>query len=192
MNILYSWLKEFIPLEFSPEELSKHLLALGFEVSDIRTLGASFTGVKVAEITKITRHPNADKLSLCEVNDGAKKTTVVCGAGNIAVGQKIPLAKVGANLCGKTLKKARIRGVDSDGMICSADELGFGERRGKNILVLPPGSTVGADAATIMAKSDHVLELEILPNRPDCLSHLGIARELSVYFKMNSQWRRDF
>lgn len=184
MRIIYSWLREFIPLELSPEDLSKHLLSIGFEVSGIETLGSSFTGVKVAEILRIDRHPNADKLSLCELSDGSEKVTVVCGAKNIAVGQKVPLARIGARLPEGVLKKARIRGVDSQGMICSAAELGVRGYPSDGILVLPVDSKIGLDASAVLAPADHALEVEILPNRPDCLSHLGLARELSAYFRL--------
>ncbi len=182
MLILYSWLKEFIDLKLSPEDLAKHFVTIGFEVASMRRTGASFTGVRVAEIQKICKHPNADKLSLCEVNDGAGYVTVVCGAKNIAVGQKVPLAREGAKLPGGILKKAKIRGIESEGMICSASELGLENTKSEGIMVLDPHLRTGSEASDFIAAGDCLFDLEILPNRSDCLSHMGIARELCIYF----------
>jgi len=117
-----------------------------------------------------------------DVSDGAGVMRVVCGAKNIAVGQKIPFAKVGAVLSEGELKKARIRGVESEGMICSAAELGLEGYDNTGILVLPETAAVGADAATLFPKADHVLEVEMLPNQSHCLSHYALARELCVFY----------
>ncbi len=181
MKISYNWLKEHIALDWSTADLSKRLLHMGFEVEAIERLGPRFSGVVIAQIAEIVRHPNADRLSLCVVDDGKEKLSVVCGAKNIAVGQKVPLARVGARLPGGlSIGKSKIRGVESQGMICSAEELGLGAANG-GILVLDPGTEVGADFAKTFGESDEILDVEITPNRPDCLSHLGLARELSAH-----------
>ncbi len=182
MKILYSWLGDFLENPPPPQELAAKLGRIGLKVEGVEKTGASFTGVCVGRIEKIDRHPNADKLSLVDVNDGSGVMRVVCGARNIAVGQKIPFAKVGAKLAEGELKKAKIRGVESEGMICSAEELGLDGYDNSGILVLPEDSAVGADAATLFPRADHVLELEILPNQAHCLSHYALARELSVFY----------
>ena len=137
----------------------------------------------VGRILKIEKHPNADKLSLCEVDFGSGVTRVVCGAKNIAEGQKILFARVGAKLAGGELKKAKIRGVESEGMICSAPELGL-EGDSSGILVLPESSPVGADARTLFEKPDLLLDIEMLPNLAYCLSHYAVARELCIFYNL--------
>ena len=183
MKISFNWLKEHLPLEISAEALGPHLLQLGFEVAGLEKKGAAFSGVVVAEIVTIAKHPNADRLALVELTDGTAKHHVVCGAKNIAVGQKVPLAKVGAKLPGGELKPAKIRGVESQGMICSSVELGL-PKDNDGIRVLPPDSKLGDDFAQSLGEGDSILEVEITPNRPDCLSHLGLARELAARFRL--------
>ncbi|MFH1619033.1 MAG: phenylalanine--tRNA ligase subunit beta [bacterium] len=180
MKILYNWLKEFVSIELTPEELAEKLVALGFSVDSIETAGADFEGVRVAEILKIDRHPNADRLSLCDITDGEQRLTVVCGAKNIAVGQKVPFAKAGARLPGGILQKAKIRGVESQGMICAAGELGLKGCQSDGIMVLLPDTVTGSDVSSLFPEKDRVLEVDVMPNRPDCLSHMGMARELAA------------
>lgn len=181
MKILYSWLKDYIDVNLTPEELEKKLNTLGIEVASITKTGADFEGVYAAKIEAILPHPNADKLHLVDLSakDGAQR--VVCGAQNIAVGQIVPLAKVGATLRGQKLTAAEIRGVVSEGMLCSADELGLAGERQKGIMILDKDIKIGADIKSLYGgDSDCVFELELTPNRPDLMSHLGVARELSV------------
>ncbi|MDD4003989.1 MAG: phenylalanine--tRNA ligase subunit beta [Elusimicrobiaceae bacterium] len=183
MRLLQSWLSDFIDIDLTPDELAGKFTLLGIEVEAMEKTGACFTGVRVAEILKIDKHPNADKLSLVLVNTGAGEQTVVCGAKNIAVGQKIPLAGVGAKLPDGELKKTSIRGVESCGMICSAGELQVAESgpaHEHGIMVLDAGLAPGADVAALFGEPDCVFELKITPNRPELLSVLGIARELAV------------
>ena len=181
MKILYSWLKDFIELDLSPEELAKKLTDLGIEVASIEKTGADFEGVHVAQITQIDNHPNSDHLHLVTLDRGNGVTQrVVCGAPNVAVGQKVPLARVGARLGKIVMKPAVIRGVESEGMICSSDELGLTHTRAHGILVLDENLPLGTDVSTLYGKADTVFELEITSNRPDLLSHLGVARELGV------------
>ncbi len=181
MKILYSWLKDFIDIDLAPEELAKKLTDLGIEVASFEKTGADFEGVYVAQIIKIEDHPNSDHLHLVTLDKGNGITQrVVCGAPNVAVGQKVPLAKVGARLGKIVLKPAVIRGVESEGMICSSDELGLTHTRAHGILVLDENLPLGTDVSTLYGKADTIFELEITSNRPDLLSHLGVARELGV------------
>ena len=181
MKILYSWLKDFIDLDLAPEELAQKLTDLGIEVASLETTGADFDGVNVAQITHIENHSDSDHLHLVTLDLGGGKTQrVVCGAPNVAVGQKVPLARVGARLGKEVLKPAVIRGVPSEGMICSSDELGLTNTRARGILVLDENLPLGTDVSSLYGKADTIFELEITSNRPDLLSHLGIARELGA------------
>jgi len=191
MKISLDWLKEHLPsLNLGAEDLAKALLNLGLEVSSIEQRGAAFSGVAAAKILSVGKHPNADRLSVCSVESGGEVFPVVCGAKNIAAGQIVPLARPGATLPGgRTLAKTVIRGVESHGMLCSAAELGLGSDHG-GILILKSDTPSGADLSSLLAKPDLVLEVEVTPNRPDCLSHLGLARELSAALSLPLQARR--
>ena len=182
MKILYSWLKDFIDLQVPAAELATVFPRIGMEVAAVEKTGAHFVGVSAARITAIGKHPNADRLSLVDLETSSGLKKVVCGAKNIAVGQIVPLAVEGAELPGGVLKKSKIRGVDSDGMICSSEELGVPGGPEDGIFVLPENTPVGTDAAVLFGGPDWTFELEIGPNRPDLLSHLGVARELGAYF----------
>jgi len=184
MKIQHSWLMEFIGAPLSVEDLIAKLTRLGFNIEEVKKTGAAFSGVTVGRIMTIDKHPNADKLSLVGVNDGSTVMKVVCGAKNIAVGQNIPFAKVGAALSGGVLKKAKIRGVESEGMICSAGELGLEGYDNSGILVLPESAQPGTDAAALFARPDCVLEVEITPNLAYCLSHYALARELCAFYNL--------
>jgi phenylalanyl-tRNA synthetase beta chain len=183
MKVSLNWLKDYVDITLPADELAEKLTMAGFEVKDIETIGGSWDNVIVAQILAVNPHPNADRLSLPTVDLGGEQATVVCGAPNLKVGDKVPFARVGARLIdghdGKmaTLKPARIRGVESSGMICSEKELGISDRH-LGILVLPEDAPVGMPLADYMG--DSVLNLEITPNRPDCLSVIGIAREIAA------------
>jgi len=183
MKFALSWLKEFVDFDDTIAGLSDKLTFAGLEVEHIETLGGTFDGVVVGEVLAIEPHPNADKLRLCTVNYGADETLqVVCGAPNVAVGGKYPFATVGTTLpCGITLKKAKIRGVESLGMLCAKDELGLGEDH-SGLLVLDASLKPGTPLADVMGPPETVFELEITPNRPDCLSIIGIAREVAAIY----------
>src|SRR5581483_6557121 len=140
-------------------------------------LGAEWDQLRVAEILKVEKHPNADRLSLATVNTGSETMTVVCGAPNIAAGQKVPFAPVGANIQGTILEARPIRGVKSEGMLCAADELGLSPDH-TGILVLDEAATPGTPIERILG--DEVLELEVTPNRSDCLGIVGVAREIAA------------
>ncbi len=181
MKILYSWLKDFIDLDLTPEELAQKFTELGIEIASMEKKGADFEGVSVAQIIQIEDHPNSDHLHLVTLDLGAGKTQrVVCGAPNVAVGQKVPLARVGARLGKVVLEPAKIRGVVSEGMICSSDELGLTNTRARGILVLDEKIPLGTDVRSLYGKADALFDLEITSNRPDLLSHLGVARELGI------------
>ncbi|GAB4032356.1 MAG: phenylalanine--tRNA ligase subunit beta [Elusimicrobiota bacterium] len=181
MKTLFSWLQEFNTGLVSFDELCRNLASLGFSIDGAEKTGFDGEKVFVAEILKIERHPNADRLSLCEVSTGDKIHKVVCGAKNIAVGQKVPFAVVGARLPEGILKKAKIRGVESEGMICSAGELGLTGYDDSGILVLDSKMVPGTDIREIFDRPDYVFELEITPNLGYCLSHYALARELSIF-----------
>jgi phenylalanyl-tRNA synthetase beta chain len=183
MKFALSWLKEFVDFDDTVAGLSDKLTFAGLEVEQIETLGGTFEGVVVGEVLAIEPHPNADKLRLCTVEYGAaEKLQVVCGAPNVAVGGKYPFATVGTTLpCGITLKKAKIRGVESLGMLCAKDELGLGEDH-SGLLVLDPSLKPGTPLSAVLGPAETVFELEITPNRPDCLSIIGIAREVAAIY----------
>jgi phenylalanyl-tRNA synthetase beta chain len=179
MKYSLSWLREFVDVQLPMPELKARLLSLGFELAGWQELGPAFEGVVTAEVLETRPHPNADRLRLCDVSDGKTQYKVVCGAPNVAKGQKVPFAKIGARLPGGlTLKPAKIRGEESQGMICSGKELGL-TAESNGIHVLPADTPLGVDFASTLGDKDTAFEVEITPNRPDLLSHLGLARELA-------------
>ncbi|VGO22502.1 phenylalanine--tRNA ligase subunit beta [Pontiella sulfatireligans] len=183
MKVLVSWLKEYVDFEDTIEGLSDKLTFAGLEVEAIETIGSDFSGVVVGEVIHVEPHPGADKLRMCTVEYGAEETMrVVCGAPNVEIGGKYPFAPVGTTLpCGITLKKAKIRGEVSMGMLCAKDELSLGEDH-SGLLVLDAGLAPGTPFVEVWGEPDTVIELEITPNRPDCLSMIGVAREMAVLY----------
>ncbi len=180
MKISYNWLKSIMDFNWSVEELAEKLTMSGSEVEAIEKYGGDLDGVIIGEVRKAKKHPAADKLTLCKVYDGSETVSVICGAPNVAEGQKVLLAKIGTKLPnGMKIKKAKLRGVESFGMICSYAELNLGEDA-SGIAVLPEDTRTGTSARELFGSEDFVLELEITPNRPDCLSHRGIAREVQA------------
>jgi phenylalanyl-tRNA synthetase beta chain len=180
MKISSNWLKEHIDLGPSSSELSAALLKLGFEIAGVSHLGPAFTGVVVGKVLAKDKHPNADKLSVCVVDDGAKQWNVVCGAPNVAAGQTVAFARIGAVLPGNfKIEGRKLRGVESQGMICSRAELGL-PKDVDGIWVMGEGPALGADVGSLLGPADDVFEIEITSNRPDCLSHRGLARELAA------------
>jgi len=180
MRVPYKWLNEFVETALSPEELAEKLTMAGVEVEKIERPGQKFDNVVVGKVVCVQRHPNADKLTLCRVDSGRGELQIVCGAPNVRAGAKVALGFVGAVLAnGMTLRKARIRGVDSEGMICSEAELGLGEDAA-GIIILPEECEVGRSLASVLGLDDAVLVIDATPNRPDCLSLLGVAREAAA------------
>ncbi|MDX2129169.1 MAG: phenylalanine--tRNA ligase subunit beta [Chloroherpetonaceae bacterium] len=185
MIISLNWLKSFLPkLSLSVNEIERKLTLLGIEVEKIETRGGNLDGVVVGKIITCVKHPNAEKLSICGVDVGLNNNqflTIVCGASNVAVGQIVPVALVGTELTFKSgekikLKKAKIRGEISEGMICAEDELGLSDNH-DGIMILPNHYEVGQPLSAYI-QSDTIFEISMTPNRPDVLSHLGVAREL--------------
>ena len=180
MKFSVNWLREFVDLPKKVDALAELLTLAGVEIEAIEERGAKIDKVIVAQITASSQHPNADRLTVCEVDDGSgTKRQIVCGAKNYKVGDKVPLALPGAKLPnGLEIKKSKLRGVESEGMLCSAIELKVGEDAA-GLLILSPEAKVGAPIVDIFP-ADTILDVEITPNRGDLLSHLGLAREISV------------
>ena len=184
MQIPESWLRSVVNPPVTTEELTHMLTMSGLEVEHCAPVAPAFSGVVVAEVLAVERHPNADKLSVCRVASGSGTHQVVCGAPNVRAGMKAPLAKVGARLVdadGRTLeiKVAKMRGVESEGMLCSGRELGLSDDH-SGLLELPPAAPVGRDVREQLALADHVITIKLTPNRGDCLSLLGVAREVAA------------
>src|SRR6476661_5967897 len=180
MKFSVNWLREFVDLPKNPEDIAELLTRAGIETQNIETRGANVDGVIVSQITASSRHPNADRLTVCEVDDGSgSKRQVVCGATNYKIGDKVPLALPGAKLPnGTEIRKSKLRGVESEGMLCSPIELGLGEDAA-GLLILSPEAKVGAPISDLFP-SDTILDVEITPNRGDLLSHYGLAREIAA------------
>jgi len=185
MKVSVKWLRDYVDFTLSPVELAAKLTASGTEVEDIHYTG-SWDKVTIGQITKIEPHPNADRLRLATVNTGSEERTVVCGAPNIAVGQKVPFADIGAKLATipEGLAKRAIRGVVSDGMLCAEDELGISADH-EGIKVLDPDAPIGTSLSEYLG--DAVLDIAVTPNRSDCQAVLGVARETAVL--TSTQWR---
>jgi phenylalanyl-tRNA synthetase beta chain len=181
MKIVESWLREWIDPDLDTDALAYRLTMAGHEVDGIAREGAGLDGVIVAEVVAVGKHPDADRLSLCKVSTGGAETVdVVCGAPNVRAGMKSPLAQPGVTLPnGIKLRKARIRGVESNGMLCSAVELGLGEDS-DGIIELPVDAEAGQPLADYLQLPDAVIDLDLTPNRGDCFSVLGIAREVAA------------
>ncbi len=188
MRLPISWLKDFVTYEDDPKGLAEKLTLSGTEVEGIETIGSTYSGVVVGEVLKVEKHPNADKLTICEVDTGRGLQRVVCGAPNAAPGIKSPFAPLGAMLAnGVTLKPAKIRGVLSEGMLCAEDELGVSTDH-TGLMILDPKWPAGTPLSEVLGAPETVLDLEITPNRPDCLSIIGIAREVAALYGVKFRW----
>ena len=185
MRLSLSWLQDYVALDVAPEELARRLDMTGTKVEAIHRPGADTEGVVVAEVLDIGAHPNADNLSLVEVTTGpGHSQRVVCGAKNFAVGDRVPLAQVGARLPEMTITERKIRGEVSLGMLCSSAELGVA-KDSSGILVLQPEAPLGEDVVEVLGLRDVILELELTPNRPDCMSMIGMAREIGALYGLD-------
>jgi len=187
MKISLNWLKRYLEVKAPVEEISSKLTSLGFEVEGVEEFGKVYSGLIIAEVLECAPHPDSDHLSLTKVFDGKENLQVVCGAPNVKAGIKAVLAPIGFELPlpdGKTMKmkKTKIRGVESFGMLCAEDEIGLSNSH-EGILILPHDAPVGKPFSEL-GYYDTVFELNITPNRPDALSHLGIARELAAAFNL--------
>lgn len=186
MIISVNWAKEYVDFGITPEELADRLTMAGLEVEGVQYRGKGLENIIVAEIVEMRPHPDAAKLSLCDVSDGEKTYNIVCGANNMKPGDKVALAKIGTELPpgpkfpeGMTIKKAKIRGEVSEGMLCAENEIGLGEES-DGIMILPAASKLGARLIDELELSDVIFEINVTPNRPDCLSVVGIAREIAA------------
>jgi phenylalanyl-tRNA synthetase beta chain len=183
MKVSLKWLKQYIDVNLPPAELARQLTMAGSEVNAWQVIGGDWENVFIGRVAAVNPHPNADKLRLATIDLGTEQETVVCGAPNLTIGDKIVFARVGARLRdGHTgemsrLKTAKIRGVLSSGMVCSEKELGISENH-EGILVLPPEAPLGKPLSDYLG--DVIFDLEVTPNRPDCLSVIGIAREVAA------------
>src|SRR5213595_3603462 len=180
MKFSINWLREFVDLPESPEEIADLLTRAGVETENIETRGAKIDNVIVSQITASSRHPNADRLTVCEVDDASgTKRQIVCGATNYKVSDRVPLALPGAKLPnGTEIRKSKLRGVESEGMLCSPIELGLGDDA-SGLLILPPDAKIGTPIGDLFPE-DTILDVEITPNRGDLLSHFGLAREIAA------------
>lgn len=180
MIVTYNWLKEFVDFDLSPEELADLLTMIGLEVEGISSIGGGMDEVVVALVEEKQQHPNADKLSLCQVNNGREVISVVCGAQNFKAGDKVALAQVGAVLPGDfRIKRSKIRGSESCGMLCSEKELGLADESA-GIIVLSQDLPLGVPLFEALGMKDTIFEIGLTPNRADCLSVIGIAREVAA------------
>src|SRR5580658_4465598 len=187
MKVTLNWLRQYVDFNGSPEELAEKLTMLGLEVEGVQKLGGEFEGIVVAQVVTKDKHPNADKLTLCRVNDGKGERQIVCGAQNFKAGDKVPLILPGASLPPKpgeqlfTIKVGKIRGVESQGMMCSPQELGLPDQV-DGLLILREDAKVGQPFGEYLGRSgsDIVYDLEVTPNRPDLNSVIGIAREIAA------------
>ncbi len=195
MTISYNWLSQYLPYTVEPSELSNILTSIGLEVESLEqfeSIKGSLDGVVIAQVNEVRQHPNADKLKLTKVNIGSgDDINIVCGASNVAAGQKVLVATVGATIYPTgglplTIKAAKIRGEESAGMICAEDEIGLGTSHA-GIMVLPDDAVIGTPAATYFAPySDWVYEIGLTPNRMDAMSHLGVAKDVCAYLSHHS------
>src|SRR6478609_383755 len=197
MTISYNWLKEYIDIPESAEEIGKTLTSTGLEVESVEpheTIKGGLKGLVIGEVLTCAKHPNADKLSITTVNVGAEAPLhIVCGAPNVAAGQKVVVAVPGATVYpvkGEpfTIKAAKIRGEQSEGMICAEDEIGLGESHA-GIIVLNtnvPDGTLASEYYKV--KSDVIIEIGLTPNRADAASHIGVARDIKAALGRNIKW----
>ncbi|MGM9759328.1 MAG: phenylalanine--tRNA ligase subunit beta [Parabacteroides sp.] len=191
MNISYNWLKEYLDFDLQPEEVAAALTSIGLEtggVEEVQTIKGGLEGLVIGEVLTCVEHPNSDHLHITTVHVGGEAPLqIVCGAPNVAAGQKVVVAVNGTKLYDGdncfTIKRSKIRGVESNGMICAEDEIGIGTDH-SGIIVLPADAVVGTPAKEYYnVKSDYVLEVDITPNRVDATSHYGVARDLAAYLK---------
>ena len=191
MRVSYNWLRDFVDIDVSPSELAERLTLAGLAVEGIESPGEGITKVFTGHILKIERHPNADRLLICQISFGeGEPLIIVTGAPNVQEGQIVPVALEGAALAGGlVIKRAKLRGVESRGMLCSGQELGLDTKllppeQAHGVMILPADTPAGLDAKPLLGLDDTILELELTPNRGDCLSMLGVAREAAAILKL--------
>ena len=196
MTISYKWLHEYLPVNVEPERLSRILTSIGLEVESMEPyeeIKGGLKGLVIGEVLSCEKHPDADKLTLTTVNVGAAEPLqIVCGAPNVEVGQKVVVATIGTTIypvSGEplTMKKAKIRGVESHGMICAEDEIGLGNSHA-GIMVLKPELRPGIPAAEYFKPyTDWIIEIGLTPNHMDAMSHMGVARDVIAYLNFHDK-----
>jgi len=186
MKVSISWLKQYVDIEVSPAELCEKMIMQGFEVESMEDMSASMSNVVVGRIEGLEKHPDADKLLICMMNVGDKNIRIVTGADNVFVGALVPVALHNTLLPnGKTIKKGKLRGVESCGMLCSGQELCLKEEDYPGagvygILILQGNPVPGTDMRQVLGLDECIIDFKITANRPDCLSVIGIAKEVAV------------
>ena len=195
MNVSYKWLKEYVDFNLTPEELAAALTSIGLEVGgveEVQSIRGGLKGIVVGEVLTCEPHPDSDHMHVCSVRlgtDESETTQIVCGAPNVAAGQKVMVATLGTVLYDGDkefqIKKSKLRGVESFGMICAEDEIGVGTSH-DGIIVLPSDAKVGTPAAEYYGlESDYLVEVDITPNHSDACSHWGVARDLYAWLRRN-------
>ena len=184
MRISLNWLKDYVRIEVDADTLAQQMTMLGLEIESIERPGADISGVVVGKILSIEPHPNADKLVVCKTDVGQPDPLqIICGAKNMSVGDKVPTAVIGARLAGGfEIARRKMRGIESFGMMCAADELGMGDDH-SGLIIMDPGSPIGVDAKPLLGLDDVIFEIEVLPNRGDWASMIGVARELAALYR---------
>ncbi|MFH0908232.1 MAG: phenylalanine--tRNA ligase subunit beta [bacterium] len=183
MKAPLSWLKDYVDITETPQQVADRLTFAGIEVEGIETIGAAYDGMIVGDVRTVEKHPNADKLSVCRVFDGEQELQVVCGAPNVKAGGKYPFAPAGVTMPdGTKIKQAKLRGVESFGMLCSEVELKLSDDHA-GLMTLDAAIAPGTPLAEVLGPPETVFDLEITPNRPDCLSLIGVARELAAMYR---------
>ena len=186
MKVSLNWLKKYVDLEnISTEEIVSKLTMSGLEVEEYFDQNEKYKNFVVGKVKSVEKHPDADKLTVCTVSDGDEDLQVICGAQNVAAGQKIVFAPIGTTIPNGNfnIKKAKIRGVESHGMICAEDELALSDDH-TGIMVLDENLEEGTLITEALGLNDVILEIAVTPNRPDALSHIGVARYLSALFNL--------
>ena len=179
MQVSYKWLKEYIDFPYSPEELEHVLTMAGMEVDEVEYRGKGIEEIVIGEILELEKHPDADKLLICKVDTGDEVLDIVTGAANVFTEALVPVAKIGVTLPdGLKIKKAKLRGVESYGMLCSTDELGLSEERASGIMILGEDAVKGMKLIEYLGLDDYIYKLDLTPNYGRCLGMIGIAREL--------------
>ena len=186
MKVSLNWLKKYVDLKnISTEEIVSKLTMSGLEVEEYFDQNEKYKNFVVGHVKSKEKHPDADKLTVCKISDGNEDLQVICGASNVEAGQKIVFAPIGSTIPNGNfkIKKAKIRGVESHGMICAEDELELSDDH-SGIMVLDENLEEGTSITEALGLNDVILEIAITPNRPDALSHIGVARDLSALFNL--------
>lgn len=192
MKFSENWLRTYVNPALDTDQLAHVLTMAGLEVEGLESVAPAFDKIVVAEVLSLEKHPNADRLNVCQVNVGAAEPLqIVCGAANVHAGARVPCALVGAELPGISIKQAKVRSVESFGMLCSAKELGLAEES-SGLMLLPADAPVGTSIRSYLELDDHLFELKLTPNRSDCLGMLGVAREVAALTGSKLELEQDY